>query len=379
MTKKRRNRLATFLLSVLLLAFAVLVVRFFFNIDNTNVVNVYDWYGNLSKEILDQFEKETGIKVRYDVYDSNEILEAKLLATNSGYDVVFPSASPYVARQIQAGVYHKLDKKLLPNLKDLHSSITKQMDNVDKGMQYAIPYYWGTLGIVMDIDKVSKLIPNAQNMGYELIFNPKNLEKLAGCGVSFLEEPVDVFPLLLAYLGKDRESEDLEDLELVFNHLLKLRPYIRRFTSSRFINDLLVGDVCIVQAWSGEIQRAQELLKELGRKLVYVTPKEGTTLWIDCMTIPKGALHYKNAHAFINFLLRPDISAKVINHSSLPTTVQKSYKYVNEQIKNDPSVFPPKQIFSKLHLDKPCTSGNCQVYDRKRTRMWAHVKLAGNG
>lgn len=338
-------------------------------------VNVYDWYGMLSREIIQQFEKETGVRVRYDLYDNNEILEAKLLASNSGYDVVFPSASPYVARQVAVGIYQPLNKSLLTNLGKLDPFIETQMRLVDPDLKYALPYYWGTLGIAFDVDKMNALLPGVPQDSYDLLFNPENLKKLAPSGVSFLEEAIDVIPLVQNYLGKSRDSTEERDLEGACQHLLKLRPYIRRFTSGRFINDLVMGDVCIAQGWSGEAQQAEEEAKEVGRNIKYIIPKEGTTLWIDCIAVPVGAPHPKNAHLFINFLLRPDISAKITDHTRIPTAVQESYKLVDAHIRNNLNTFPSKEVMKKLHLDKPQTDEKSMNYDRLRTRAWAKVRL----
>ncbi len=364
---------------LLIFVFSILVGWFLLkpskNKQEEACVNIYDWYGMLPREVIQQFEKETGIRVRYDLYDNNEILEAKLLASNSGYDIVFPSASPYVARQIAVGIYQPLNKSLLTNLNQLDPFIEMQMRLVDSELKYALPYYWGTLGIAFDVDKMNALLPGVPQDSYDLLFNPENLKKLAPHGISFLEEGVDVIPLIQNYLGKSRDSVIESDLEEACHHLLKLRPYIKRFTSGRFINDLVMGDVCIAQAWSGEAQQAEEEAKEVGRNIKYVIPKEGTTLWIDCVAIPVGAPHPKNAHLFINFLLRPEVSAKITNHTNIPTAVHESYKLVDARIRANPSVFPSKEVMKKLYLDKPQTDEKSMNYDRLRTRAWSKVRL----
>ncbi len=343
--------------------------------EEESCVNIYDWYGMLTREIIQQFEDETGIRVRYDLYDNNEVLEAKLLASNSGYDVVFPSASPYVSRQIAVGIYQPINKALLTNLGKLNPFIEKQMRFIDAEMKYALPYYWGTLGIAFDVDKISALLPGVSQDSYDLLFNPENLKKLAPYGISFLEEAIDVFPLVLSYLGKSRDSMNANDLEEAYQHLLKLRPYIRRFTSGRFINDLVMGDSCIAQGWSGEAQQAEQEAKDVGRNIKYIIPKEGSTLWIDCIAIPVGAPHPRNAHIFINFLLRPDISAKITNQTKIPTVVQEGYKLIDAHIRNNPNIFPSKEVMAKLYLDKPQVDEKSIYYDRLRTRAWAKVRL----
>ena len=347
--------------------------------EEASVVNVYDWYGMIPPDVLNQFEKETGVRIRYDLYDNNEVLEAKLLASNSGYDVVFPSASPYVARQIEANIYQPLNKALLTNLANCDPMITKHMEKIDKDMTYVIPFYWGTLGFAFDVEKIKALLPGVDLESYAVLLEPKNLEKLARCGISFLEEPTDVFPVVMRYLGKNPHSQDLKDLETATEHLLKLRPYIRRFSSARMMNDLIMGDICLAQTWSGEVQKAEIEAQELGRNIRYIVPKEGTTLWIDCMAIPKGAPHPKNAHVFINFLLRPDIAARLTNETNLPTIVLSALPKIHQEIRNNPTIYPPKSVMVKLQLDDPQLGAAGQAFDRARTRAWAHVRLNKKG
>lgn len=339
-------------------------------------VNVYCFYGMIPHAILHQFEEETGIKVRFDIYENNEILEAKLLATNSGYDVVMPTSPPYLGRQLLAGVYQPLQKDLLPNLKSLHPTIMEKMQVVDADCVFSVPYFWGTVGIAFDYNKVSQLLPNVDLESFELIFNPENLKILAASGVSFFEEAIDVFPAILHYLDKNPNSDELNDLDAVYQHLKKLRPYIRRFTSSRFINDLVMGDVCLTQAWSGEAQQAAHEAKEVGRDIRYITPKEGAGMWIDSFAIPKGAVHPINAHAFINFMLRPDIAAKVTNDVFLPTTVMASLPLIEENIQNNPAVYPPQEIMKKIKLYQLPPGKQTAIYERERNRLWAKIRLA---
>lgn len=341
-----------------------------------NIVNVYCFYGMIPHAILRQFEKETGIQVRFDVYDNNEILEAKLLATNSGYDVVMPTSPPYVGRQITIGIYQPLKIDLLPNLGPLQPTIAQKMQIVDPGLVYTVPYFWGTVGIAFDYDRVSALLPGVDLTSHALLLNPDNLKRLAPYGVSFFEEAVDVFPAVLHYLGKNPNSADAQDLETAYTHLKKLRPYIRRFTSSRFINDLVMGDVCLTQAWSGEAQQAVQEAKEVGRDIRFITPKEGAGLWIDCFAIPKGARHPRNAHAFINFLIRPDIAAQITNETFIPTTIVNALPFVDQKIRDNHSVYPPHSLMKTLDLYQLPLSGKTSSYERERNRLWAKIRLA---
>lgn len=339
-------------------------------------VNVYCFYGMIPHSVIHQFEQETGIKVRFDIYENNEILEAKLLATNSGYDVVMPTSPPYLGRQIIAGVYQPLQKELLPNLTSLHPVILEKLQAVDADCAFSVPYFWGTVGIAYDYDRVSKLLPHVDLESHDLIFNPENIKLLASSGVSFFEEAIDVFPAILHYLGKDPNSDDLNDLDAAYQHLKKLRSSIRRFTSSRFINDLVLGDVCLTQAWSGEAQQAAHEAKEVGRDIRYVTPKEGAGMWIDSFAIPKGAVHPINAHKFINFMLRPDIAAKVTNEVFLPTTVLNSLPMIEDDIKKNSAVYPPEDIMKKIKLYQLSPGKRTAIYERNRNRLWADVRTA---
>lgn len=340
------------------------------------ILNVYNWYGMIPNDVITEFESETGISIHYDLYDNNEILEAKLFAGNSGYDVIFPSASPYAVRQIEAGVYQKLDKALIPNLKNIDSKLNEQLRLADPMLDYTIPFYWGTYGFAYVEEEILNRLPDAPVDSYRMLFDPKIVSKFAGCGVTLLDESVDVYPAMLTYLGKDPLSDSIEDLELAQEHLTKIRPYIKRFSSSRFVNELVGGESCLAQAWSGEAQLAQDRADEVGKDIHirYVVPKEGGTLWIDIIAIPEGAPHPLNAHKFINFLLRPEISARISNAIKLAVANTAATPYIDAKIKNDPTIFPPADVMAKLKLDKPQNL----TYERYRTRLWTQFRLGKN-
>ena len=272
--------------------------------------------------LIKKFEAETGISVRYDLYDNNEIVEAKLFSGNSGYDVVFPSASPYICHHIEAGVYQKIDKLLIPNLVYVDLKIYEHMKVADPTLEYAIPYYWGTFGFAYVEEEILKRMTNAPVNSYKMLFDPNVIKNFQDCGVTFLDEAVDVYPAVLASQGLDPHSDSLEDLEEAQKILISIRPSISRFSGSRFVNELVAGESCLAQAWSGEAQMAQERANEVGKKvhIKYVVPEEGGTLWIDGIVIPKGAPHPKNAHKFINFLLKPEHAAEVANFTRLAVT-----------------------------------------------------------
>lgn len=360
---------------ILLLILTVFIFIIIHPFQKKACVNIYDWYGVLPQSVIDIFEKETGIHVHYDVFDNNETLEAKLLASNSGYDVVFPTVTPYAVRQLFLGIYQQINKLLLPNLGEIEPILKQKMDNIDAKMDFLLPYYWGTTGIAFDEDKIKAIIPDIPKEGYELLFNLENVKKLAPYGISFLQEPVDVFPPFLAYLGKGRENRSLEDLWEASRHLSEICSYVRRFSSSRFMTDLILGDICIAQSWSGEALKAMEDAQKIGRHIRYIIPKEGADIWIDAIAIPVGAPHVKNAHIFINFLLRPDISAMITNHSKIATMITASKQFISEDILKNPLIFPSQDVLSRLHIAPIFVGQEAETYERVRMRMWAQIKM----
>ena len=365
--------------SALVIGLISIAVWFYFkpNVVETEdkYVNVYCWYGLIDPETIREFELDTGITVRLDAYDNNEVLEAKLLASNSGFDVVFPSATPYVSWQIQAGIYQKLDKNLLPNITELDPFIIRLLKSVDKDIDYCIPYFWGTIGIMYNKDVLNKVLPDGYSNNLSLLFNEKNLEKLSKYGISLLEESVDVIPFSLMYLSKNPNSYSSEDLDLAAKHLMKMRPYIKRFTSSKVVNDMVLGDTAIALVWSGEAQQAICEAKEQGKNIEYFVPPEGGIVWIDCMAIPKGAPHRKNAHKLINFLLKPHIAARICKNTLHGVAVTNAKKYMPENILHNEGIHPDKKILKKLFLNNPPQTVTEQNFERERTRTWAKIRL----
>lgn len=340
--------------------------------DEPPYVNVYNWYGMIPEPILRQFEAQTGIHVRYDLYDSNEMLEAKLLAGSSGYDVVFPSASPYIERQIRAGVFQKLDKSKLINFSYLDPDLIERMQVVDPGLQYSIPFFWGTFGVAYVEEEILSRMPDAPVDSYRMLFDPDVVSKFKSCGVTLLGEPVDVYPVILAFLGLNPQSSSLSDLKAAQRQLLKVRPYISRFLGQRFASELVSGEVCLTQAWSGDVQLAQKQAKEAKRKTTirYVVPEEGGTLWIDAICIPKDAPHPQNAYTFINFLMRPEISAAITNVIMNPIANTGAKPFIKEEIRNNRTLYPEEKIMKRLKLDKVQNSG----YEGMRVRYWFLAK-----
>lgn len=338
-------------------------------------VNVYGWYGVLPQAVLEQFEKETGIHVHYDVFDNNEMLEAKLLASNSGYDVVMPTVTPYGVRQLALKIYQRIDRSLLPELGDVESTLIEKMKDIDPNMEFFLPYYWGTTGIAFDEDRLNAVIPDIPQDDIHLLFDVEVLARLKPYGVSLLQEPVDIFPLFLEYLGRDKNSRSLEDLWFASQRLAVVSRYIRRFSSSRFITDLVFGDVCVAQSWSGEALRAIDDAKKIGRNIRYIIPKSGGDIWIDAFAIPIGAPNVKNAHVFINFLLRPEISAQVTNYTQIATMVVKAKSFVAKELLENDLIFPTDETLKTLHISPTFMGNAAEVYERVRTRLWAQIKM----
>jgi putrescine transport system substrate-binding protein len=334
---------------------------------------IYNWSDYIAPDTIAKFEAETGIKVTYDVYDSNEVLEAKLLAGSSGYDLVVPSFSPFMIRQIKAGVYQKIDKAKLKNYGNLDKAILERAAKGDPGNEYAVPYLWGTTGIGYNVEKVKAALgPQAPVDSLALLFDPKKAEKLAPCGISLLDTPQEIFPAALAYLGKDPLSRDVKDIDAAAAVVQKIRPSIRKFHSSQYINDLANGDLCVAFGYSGDVIQARSRAEEAknGVEIKYTIPKEGAMIWVDMMGIPKDAPHPGNAHRFIDYILRPEVIAAITNTVGYPNPNALATELVDEEIREDPSIYPPEAVRAKLFFDEPATGD----FERRRTRAWTRVK-----
>jgi putrescine transport system substrate-binding protein len=337
------------------------------------VVNVYNWSDYIAEDTLENFTRKTGIKVTYDVYDANETLEAKLLAGRSGYDVIFPSAQPFAQRHVASGVYRPLDRAKLPHYKNLDPEILKALEKVDPGNRHVVPYMWGTTGIGYNVAKVREVLGDKAPVdSLRLLFDPEVVSKLAGCGVTLMDDEAEAFGAALIYLGKSANTTDPKDLEAAADLIMKVRPHIRYFHSSQYINDLANGDVCVAQGYSGDVLQARDRAEEAGNdvEVGYSIPKEGAILWFDVMAIPSDAPHPDNAHAFIDFLLRPDVIADVTNYVSYANANLAATKLVDEEIRNDPSIYPPKLVRARLVTSEVPPA----EIQRLRTRTWTRVK-----
>lgn len=336
------------------------------------VVNVYNWAEYTAPDTIPGFEKETGIKVRYDVYDSNDTLQAKLLAGKSGYDVVVPSTH-YASRQIEAGLFQKLDKSKIPNWKYLDPEVMALVASVDPGNQYAIPWGYGTNGLGYNVTKVKQIMgANVDLANWDMIFKPENAAKLKECGISMLDEAAQVFPAVLKYLGKDPNSTNADDYKAALDVLKQIRPYIRQFSSSGYIDELAVGDLCMVYGFSGDVmisrKRAQEAKKSY--EVNYFIPKGGAPAWFDLMVIPKDAPHPEEALAFINYIETPKVHAAITNTMFYPNANKEARQYVVKDVAENPMIYPPAEVSKTLYVIKALPL-NIQ---RLQNRMWSELK-----
>jgi putrescine transport system substrate-binding protein len=339
--------------------------------DAEKVVNVYNWSDYIEPTVIEAFEKDTGIKVNYEVMDSNELLETKLLAGRTGYDVVVPSAS-FLARQIKANIYQKLDKSKLPNLKNMDADISKRLEVFDPGNQYAVNYMWGTDGVGYNEAKIKEAMADAPVDSYAMFFDPKVAKNFAKCGISILDAPSEIVGAVLIYLGKDANSEKPEDLKAAEQVLMSIRPYVRLINSSKYIEDLANGEICLALGWSGDVLQASSRATEAGKGVTikYNIPKEGSVMFFDSFAVPGDASHVKNAHLFIDYMSRADVAAKNSNFLSYANSNAASWPSVTPEIKNNPNIFPTAQMMPKLVPDLPESA----EFTRELTRAWTRFR-----
>jgi putrescine transport system substrate-binding protein len=342
-------------------------------------LHVYNWSDYIAADTIPNFAKEAGIAVTYDVYDGNEVLEAKLLAGQSGYDVVVPSASPFMAREITAGAFLALDKAKLPNLKNLDPAMLALAAEADPGNAHGVPYLWSVTGIGYNEALVAKALGaegnNAPRDSFALLFDSTSAKKLADCGISLLDTPQEVFPAALAFLGLDPKSRDLGDLDKATTLLLKIRPYVRKFHSSQYINDLANGDICVALGYSGDVIQARNRADEAKNKvkIAFRVPKEGAQMSIDMLGIPRDAPHPDNALRFIDYILRPQVIAAISDAVSYPNPNAAATALVSPAIRDDPGIYPPDAVKKLFYVDLPAP----RDYERARTRAWNRVKAGG--
>lgn len=339
--------------------------------DPSKTVNVYCWAYVLSPEIIKLFEKETGIKVNLDVYDSSEVMETKLVTGHSGYDVIMVTVWPYLPRQIEANIYQPLKKSLIPNAKGVDPLLLKKMEAADPGNQFALPFIWGTSGFAYNKKKILEHFPEAPVNSLAMLFDPNVVSRFKDCGVMLIDAPVDVFPAVLSYLKREPMSENLEDLKKASQALSEVRPFIKKFQGMPATEDLTSGNYCLVQGFSGDLLLAKSLGEDMGMDIEYVIPEEGSDLWVDGFAIPRDAPHPDAAHAFINFILRPDIVAQITNEIAIANSVPSSFSFMEEKIRSNSLIYPSEKILEKSYVNKTLSP----PYERQRLREWTRVKI----
>ncbi|MGU3539276.1 polyamine ABC transporter substrate-binding protein [Methylobacterium sp. A54F] len=336
------------------------------------VVNIYNWSDYIDPGVLEAFTRETGIRVVYDTYDNNEILETKLLAGRSGYDVVVPSG-PYLQRLIRAGAFQPLDKAKLPNLANAWPEIAARLSAYDPGNAYAVDYMWGTTGLGLNLKAVRERLGASQPLNtWNLVLNPASAAKLKDCGIMMLDSPEDLIPSLLPAYGLKADSKRWDDLTQVTDALYRVRGSVRKFHSSEYIQALANGDVCVAVGYSGDVLQAKKRAEEAknGVEIGYVIPREGALMWFDAFAIPKDAAHPAEAYAFLNYMLRPEVAAANTNFVSYASGNLPAKKFVRRDLLDNPGIYPDEATMQRL-------STNTAWDDRTQrfvTRLWTRVR-----
>lgn len=336
------------------------------------VVNVFNWTDYVDPEVLKDFTRETGIAVRYDTFDSNEVVEARLLAGRSGYDVVVPSAN-FLERQIKAGLLQPLDKSKIPNLKNFWPEISKRLEPYDPGNRFAVNYMWGTVGIGYNVGRAKeRLKPGEAIDSWDWIFKPELLARFRDCGVDMLDSSEDILAAALKYSGFDPNSRDTKELEKAADLVAQIRPNVRKFHSSEYLNALATGEICLVVGFSGDIKQSQKRAAEVkgGVEINYVIPKEGAQMWFDNLAIPKDAKNVQEAHAFISYLMRPEVAAKNTNFVGYANGNLASQKLIDKAVLNDRTVYPDEGTMQKLYTLR----AKDQRTQRTMNRLWTRIK-----
>ncbi len=334
-------------------------------------VRVYNWTDYIDPELITEFTEKTGINVIYDTFDSNEVLLAKTLTGNSGYDIVVPSEYTLIY-MIQADAAQKIDRSKLKNIGNIWPFVEERLEELPGATEYSVPYMWGTTGIAYNVDKVKELVPDAPLDSMELIFNPEYASKLASCGIYIIDTPSEVYPMLMRYLGLNPESTSDEDLAKANAVLENIRPYITKFHSSEYINAMANGDACLSLGWSGDLYLAKARAKEAdaGVNIEYFIPKEGGLLWFDQLVILKDAKNVDEAYAFIDYLLDAKVNARAADYVEYATSNEAAFPYVNQELLNDEALYPSEETLALLNVKHPYT----QKDQKKVMRQWLKIK-----
>lgn len=335
------------------------------------VLNVYNWSDYVDPQVLQDFTKETGIKLRYDTFDSNDTLEAKLLAGKSGYDLVVPTAY-FLERQIKAGLFQKLDKSKLPNLIHVWPEIARRLSTYDPGNNFAVNYMWGTTGIGYNVKKAKEILGGAVPDSWDIVFKPENLAKFMECGVMMLDSADDIMPAALHYLGLNPNATGQADLDKAAELIAKVRPSVRKFHSSEYLTALATGEICLVVGWSGDIKQAQKRAAEAKGDVVvgYAIPKSGAQMFFDNFAIPKDAKNVAEAHEFINYMLRPKVAAKNTNLVAYPNGNLASQKLIDPAILKDTTIYPDGETMKRLYIVTARDAKSQRIINR----LWTKVK-----
>ncbi|EAR59951.1 polyamine ABC transporter substrate-binding protein [Neptuniibacter caesariensis] len=336
------------------------------------VLNVYNWSDYVDPAIIEAFEAETGIKVNYDVYDSNEVLEAKLMSGGSGYDVVVPTGA-FLERQIQAGIYKEIDRSKLTNYANLDTVLTDKISRHDPDNKHNVPWAWGTIGLGYNEAMVKeRLGPDAKLDSLDMIFKPEVAEKLADCGIGILDSPAEVVSVALNYLGMDPNSEKKSDLKKAKALLSSVRPHYKYFHSSKYIADLASGEICLTLGYNGDVLQSQSRAEETGQghKIGYSIPTEGTLVWFDLMAIPSDAPHPEAAHKFIDHMLKAESGAGVANYVYYAVANKASEPLLNQDVITNPGIYPSDEVKANLFTQNAHTA----KFDRQLTRAWTSIK-----
>jgi putrescine transport system substrate-binding protein len=340
--------------------------------NDEKILNVYNWSDYIQPAVVSEFQKEYGIRVNYDVFDSNEILETKLLTGHTNYDLVAPSGA-FLERQIAADIYQKLDKTLLPNLKNVDPDVARATALYDPGNQYAVDYMWITSGVGYNSGAIKSRLAGAPLDSWRMLFDPALVAKFADCGVSILDAPSEVVGTVLLFIGRNPNSNSPEDLKAAEQVLRAMRPYVRYVDSSRYIDNLANGDICLAMGWSGDVKQAHDRAHEAGKgvDIAYTIPTEGAISNYDVLAIPADAPHVRNALLFINYLLRPDVAARNSNLIKYANAVNPDLQRLLEpSVRNDPGIYPPPAVRARLVPERP----RPPEYQRMLTRMWTRFK-----
>ena len=335
------------------------------------VLNVYNWSDYIQPAVVADFSREYGIHVNYDVFDSNEILETKLLTGHTNYDIVVPSGA-FFERQLQADIYRKLDKSLLPNLKNVDPEVARAAARYDPGNQYSVDYMWITSGVGYNTADIHARLADAPVDSWRMLFDPAIVSRFQDCGVSILDAPSEVVATVLIVLGRNPNSNSPEDLKAAEQVLKAMRPYVRYVDSSRYIDNLANGDICLAMGWSGDVKQAHDRARDAGKGIdvAYSIPKEGAISNYDVLAIPADAPHVRNAHLFINYLLRPEIAARNSNLIKYANAVSASIQPLDAAVRSDPGVYPPPAVRARLTPER----ARPPQYQRLLTRMWTRFK-----